>query len=265
MQRRTRARIIIVIALSALAVIIARLTQPSAVGLIGIRTLQQPIAAAAIAVGSWTNAAARTLRDPGRVVALERELTELRSAHATLARAYLELKDDDAERARTYPQRFGVPIVGRVAAARFDPMSQILVVAHHRTNRLRLGDPAISRGALIGVVAAPSQTQTTVQLLTDPQSRVGVEEAATAGTLGVLEADSGGGLIVTRIPTDRTVAIGSAVVTGAITTGIPRGIPVGTVAAVRTDPDGFFQTAALDPLVDPRRALTVTMLAQNKE
>jgi hypothetical protein len=265
MQRRTRARIIIVIALGTLAVIIARLTQPSAVGLIGVRALQQTLAAAAIAVVSWMDAASRTLHDPGRLVALEDELAGLGSAHAALQRAYLELVDDDAERARTYPERFGVPIVGRVAAARFEPTSQVLVIAHPRTDRLRSGDPALSRGALIGVVAAHGQTQTTVQLLTDPQSRVGVEEAATAGTLGVLETDSGGGLIITRIPTDRTVTVGNAVVTGAITAGIPRGLPVGTIAAVRTDPDGFFQTAALDPISDPRRALTVTVLTQSAE
>jgi|GEM_PF-5292187 len=265
MQRRTRVRVVTIVVLVALAAAIARFAHPSAAGFIGIRALQRPFATAAVAVGSWATAAARTIRDPHRATVLERELALLRSAHAALQRASLEREGDAAERARTYPERFGAPIAGRIIAAEFEPTSQTVVVAHASADRIRVGDPVLARGALVGIVAASGPTRTIVRLLTDPQSRVGAELATEAGTLGILEADSGGGLVVTRIPNDRTVAVGSAVVTGMITAGIPRGIPVGTVAAVRTDPDGFFQTAALDPMSDPRRELAVTMLAQDAE
>ena len=265
MQRRTRTRVVITIALLAFAVVIARLAPPGVFGFVGIRVIQQPVAATAAGVGAWLTAIADVVRDPNRVVALEHELAALRSEHATLERALLECSADAAERVRTYPEWFGVPIVGRVIAATFGPKSQVVVVAHQETDRFRAGNPVLAAGALIGVVAVPGRTRTTVRLLTDPQLRVGAERSNAPGVLGILEADTGGGLAVTHIPNDRTVTAGDAVVTGATAPGIPRGIPVGIIAAVRMDPDGFFQTAALDPIADPRRALVVTMLARNGE
>ncbi len=67
---------------------------------------------------------------------------------------------------------------------------------------------------------------------------------------------------MTKIPADRSIAPDASVVTGTLHANIPLGIPVGVITVVRRDPDGFFQTAAVDPVVDPRRQTVVTILAQ---
>lgn len=265
MQRGTKVRIVTILALVVLAAAIARLTTPSAVGFGGSRAVQRSFAAATITARAWLGALTSVFRDPGRVAGLEQELAGLRAERAALQRALLRQEGDAAERAQVYPKYFGAPIVAEVVAAAFEPTSQTIVVAHSPATAIHARDPVVGHGALIGIVAVPGSSRTIVRLLTDSQSRIGVELAGEPDTLGVLEADSGGGLAVTHIPNNRTIAIGDAVVSGAITSGLPRGIPIGTVAAVRTDPDGFFQAAAVDPFADPRRELAVTIFPQASE
>ncbi|MDO8599023.1 MAG: rod shape-determining protein MreC [bacterium] len=262
MTQRTRSRVIAILVLLVCAVAIAQLSHPIARRVGGIGVIQQPIAAASIRIGAWADALSHVLRDPSRVSALEAELADLRSQHAKLERQLLGHTEEQRERSRTYVGDLGTPIIARVVAATLEPTSHTLVVAHPKDQPVRAGDPVIARGALIGIVAVSGPSRTTIQLLSDPRMHIGVELATVAGTIGVLEVDAGGGLAVTHIPSERVVTVGDIVATGAITSGVPRGIPVGIVSAVRPDPDGFFQTAAIDPIVDPRHELVVTVLAQ---
>lgn len=262
MTQRTRSRVVVILVLFALAVTIAQLSHPIARRVGGVGAMQQPIAAASIRVGAWVDAFSHLLRDPNRVAALEADLADLRSQYAKLERQLLGHTEEQRERSRTYVSDLGTPIIARVVAATLEPTSRTLVVAHPKDQPIRMGDPVIARGALIGIVAVPGSSRTVIQLLSDPRVHIGVELATTAGTIGVLEVDAGGGLAVTHIPSERVVMVGDAMVTGAITNGVPRGIPIGTVSAIRPDPDGFFQTAAIDPMVDPYREIVVTVLVQ---
>jgi rod shape-determining protein MreC len=271
-RRSTITRLVVALALFALALLLARLnvSQQTFGGLtrapraLGVRlpwadAIQHALSAAAVGTATWFDAAWQSLRNPGRTVALEAELAALRASRAALERELLEARGERAERGAAYVDRYGTRVVARVVAATFSPTAQALTVALDATDGVATGQPAAAHGALIGTVSASGAARATIQLLRDPRTRIGVELATEPESLGVLEADAGGGVVVTHIPIDRSVAVGAAVVSGATTPYVPRGMPIGTITEVRRDPDGFFQTAVVQPIVDPKRLTAVTI------
>lgn len=259
MRRNTILRLTIALALIVLALLFTRAPRALGARIAWVGSLQHAVSTASIGTTAWLDGVWRSFRAPGRTVALEAEVAELRAAHAALERELLETRDQQQEQGTVYPNRFGAPIGARVVAAMFVPAAQALTVAFDSGSEPAVGQPAAAHGALIGIIAASGTARATIQLLGDPRTRIGVELATTSGVLGVLEADPGGGVVVTHIPSDQTITVGAAVVTGATNEHIPRGVPIGTITEVRRDADGFFQTAVVSPIVNPHRLTTVTI------
>lgn len=259
MRRNTIILLTLALALIVLALLFTRAPRALGARIAWVGSLQHTVSTTSIGVTAWLDGVCRVLRSPGRMAALETEVAELRASHAVLERELLEVRDQRQERGTEYSSRFGASIVARVVAATFTPAAQMLTVAFDPGNEPVVGQPAAAHGALIGIIAASGTARATIQLLGDPRTRIGVELATTSGVLGVLEADPGGGVVVTHIPSDQIIAVGAAVVTGATNDRIPRGMPIGTITEVRRDADGFFQTAVIAPIVNPQQLTTVTI------
>ncbi|MBI4433875.1 rod shape-determining protein MreC [Candidatus Uhrbacteria bacterium] len=208
------------------------------------------------------HAVASLFRDPGRVRALEEEVATLRAQVAMLLQEHAE-RTTIAEvlRANAALRVPGTPVLARVLAGQFTPLRATMTVAFGgNAETIADGDPVLWNGALLGTVRTHGSGRAVVRLLSDPDTRIGVARAHALGVMGVLEGGVGGGLRVTKIPADQTVTVGDAIVTAALEERIPSGIPIGTITEVRPDPDGFFQTAAIDVAHEPRRATVVTVL-----
>lgn len=259
MRRNTIIRLTLALALIVLALLLTRAPRALGVRIAWVGSLQHIMSTVSIGATIWIDGVWRSLSAPGRIAVLETEIAELQSSHAALERKLLEARDEREEQGVTYANRYGNPITARVVAATFTPATQMLTVAFDPGNEPTAGQPAAAHGALIGIIAASGTARATIQLLGDPRTRIGVELATASGVLGVLEADPGGGVVVTHIPSDQTIAVGAVVVTGATNEHIPRGMPIGTITEVRRDADGFFQTAVVNPIVNPRRLTTVTI------
>lgn len=213
-----------------------------------------------IAATSWARAAATLVRAPGRLRELEAQLAELTTERTAWVHARAEAEALAAERGsegtRTVP---GTPFTARVLAATVNATSHELLIATG-DRAIPVGAPALAHGALIGTVTASGASRASVRLLTDPRTRIAVQRASVVGTIGILAARVGGGVAVTHIPRDTALASGDTIVTGLANAGIPDGIPVGTIADLRDDADGFFRTAAVDPIGDPNGTPFVTIL-----
>lgn len=262
MRRNTIIRLTLALALVVLALLFTRAPRALGARIAWVGSLQHAVSTASIGATVWLDGVWRSLHAPGRIAALEAEVAELRAAHAALERELLETQDQRQEQGTAYSNRFGAPVGARVVAATFAPAAQALTVVFDPGNEPTVGQPAAAHGALIGIIAASGTARATIQLLGDPRTRIGVELATASGVLGVLEADPGGGVVVTHIPSDQTIAVGAAVVTSTTNERVPRGIPIGTISEVRRDADGFFQTAVVNPIVNPRQLTIVTILVQ---
>ena len=260
MPRRYVARTIVLVAVLAFAVLLARAPRTLNGGTRWIGRIQRPLTAATMGVAAWFGAVGRTVRDPGRVAALEREITELHAQQAVSTRTIADLQGQLEERAAEPSSQPETLTRASVVAGTFSGSRRLITVEYAPRHAVNSGSPVLAHGALVGVVEESGSSRAVVRLLNDPQMRIGVEAATRRGAIGVLEADTGFGIVVTHIPIDRIVATGDAIVTGITNDGIPSGIPIGTIVAIRTDSDGFFQTGIIDVLVDPRQQAVVTIL-----
>lgn len=123
------------------------------------------------------------------------------------------------------------------------------------------GMPVVSGAGLVGRVVEAGRTRSTVLLLNDPQSSVGVR-LTSSGDVGVatgqgLRSPLGVGLIdpATVVPPDEVV-----VTSGLQQSVFPPGIPVGRVSSATARPGELQQDVSIVPVVDLRRLTFVKVL-----
>jgi len=123
------------------------------------------------------------------------------------------------------------------------------------------GMPVVAGTGLVGRITSTSPSQSTVLLLTDPSTSVGVQFAPSDG-VGVASGQGAGrSLAVTLIDPTAAVGVGNAAVTsGLVGSAYPRGIPVGTVNTAVADPGVQTRTVTLTPVVDLGRLSYVDVL-----
>ena len=123
------------------------------------------------------------------------------------------------------------------------------------------GMSVVAGPGLLGRVVEVSRHQSTVLLLTDPTSSVGVR-VNPSGSIGIA---TGQGtqqpLRVDYLPPGTSVHKGDVLVTsGASGSSFPPGIPVGRVANAVQRPDALQEDVTLSPLVDPHQLQYVDIL-----
>ena len=127
--------------------------------------------------------------------------------------------------------------------------------------RLDVGMPVVTSAGLVGRITEVSKVRSTVLLITDAQSNVGVR-LANSGEPGVAR---GGGarnpmpldLITTEVPVD----VGEPVVTSGLERGLfPAQIPVGRVRTTSAAPGALQKEILLEPTVDLFRLEFVRVL-----
>lgn len=131
---------------------------------------------------------------------------------------------------------------------------------------IKVGMPVVSGDGLVGRVQQVNGSHTIVQLLTDPDFRVGVKLLDGGDASGVLGTARGRGegdplVVDTGLDAERKLDPGGQLTTsGADRSAFPASIPVGTVRG--TDPAGGGLTLNLqvEPFVDTQRLTFVTVL-----
>lgn len=124
-----------------------------------------------------------------------------------------------------------------------------------------VGMPVVTGAGLVGRVIDTSRLRSTVLLLTDKESQVGVRLTG-SGDVGVAR---GGGfrapLTVDLVELPTPVAPGEVVVTSGLQQSVfPPGVPVGRVVSAEVDGNALQKDVVLEPIVDLRRLSFVTVL-----
>ena len=199
---------------------------------------------------------------------------DLRSENARLRRENEELKGDllrsaDAERERrVLLDQFDLEalddiprVEARVVTASPSNFALTVEIDRGTDDGVAKNMPVVTGSGLVGRITDVSRRRSTVMLITEKVSSVGVR-LAVAGDLGVA---TGQGyrepLSVDLIDPATRVEPGEVVVTSGLQqSAFPPGIPVGKVRKAEARPGDLQQTVVVDPVVELRRLSFVTVL-----
>jgi rod shape-determining protein MreC len=171
-----------------------------------------------------------------------------------------EVRASDAEQqlaelsaALDLPYAADVPTVAaRVVSGPRSNFSHAVEIDKGTDDGIAIGMPVVTGSGLVGRISRASASRATVELLTDPEFRVGVR-LATTGQLGTAE---GRGRdeplsVDTAIDEDAEVPDGTGLVTSGVDrSAYPAGIPVGEVTSTREGSAGLALELVVDPLAD---------------
>lgn len=120
---------------------------------------------------------------------------------------------------------------------------------------------ALTPQGLVGRVVSVSASTCEVLLITDPRSGVGslVQDSRTPGIVEGTAVSSGMARMI-HIPNNAPVEEGQVVVTSGLGSVFPKGIPVGEITGLRSEPSGLFKSADIRPFADLNRLEEVLLV-----
>jgi rod shape-determining protein MreC len=263
---RSRTRVTVLVLASVTLVVVGLRDAPVVRDLReGVAVVLAPVEAAISDVTSPVRNAWHGITDFDEVKAendrLRRELAEVDAAG--IGRSDAERQFADLTAALDLPFAGDLEkVTARVVSGPRSNFSYTIEIDKGAGDGLAEGMPVATGGGLVGRVVQVTGDGARVELVTDPDFRVGVR-LATTGALGTargqgrdepLRVDS-------SIAPDAEVEEGTGVVTSGVDrSAFPPGIPVGTVESARQGPGGLSLELVVDPLVEADQFSYVTVL-----
>lgn len=153
--------------------------------------------------------------------------------------------------------RVGAQVIGR----RIDHEHARLLIDRGTQDAVEVGQAVIAEnGLLVGKIVDVQARVSTVELLSDSDSRIAIASGKDGQLIGVLEGRGNGATILTYIPSSVDVVADDLLLTAGTEERIPPRLAVGVVDAVtRIAKDPFYQ-ASIDPAIRIERLSLVSVL-----
>ena len=202
---------------------------------------------------------------------LKKEVQQLRGQLAqseTALRDADQLKALSSLRQENYFPQSTAPVTARVIARSSTVWYSTLKIDKGSDDGLRLNQPVIAAGGLIGKLISVTGGTSEVRLITDGESGVSAQ-VFHAGVSGVVRPEVGNpdDLLLEHVESGRRVTENTLVVTSGFTSSrteslFPRGIPIGRVTKVDLDELETYQRVHVKPFADLRRIDLVQVLTR---
>lgn len=196
---------------------------------------------------------------------LRSEVTRLQSASTQAAAVESQARQVLSSQHLSFAP--GLPKVeARVISSSPSNFAVAVVIDRGQSSGVAVGMPVVTGAGLLGRVVQASSTTSTVLLLTDPSSNIGVrlvgKGSAGPGAVGVAVGQGAGKLLhVELLSIHVPVAKGQLMVTSGLQGSIfPPGLPVGRVSRHSIAPGALSQAVDLAPVVNPSEAQYVSVL-----
>jgi rod shape-determining protein MreC len=171
---------------------------------------------------------------------LQQEIDQLRAAQAT--------QSDTEQRLKQLSALLNLPFVGNLQTVPAEvtdfstsDFAATIDISVGRDNGVQLNMPVVGLGGLVGQVVEANHSTSTVRLITDGQSEVGVSYGPGAGKR----------LTASLIPTNTPLAVGQVFVTSGLPNAdFPGGIPVARVVATANGTTANQESVTLEPEAD---------------
>jgi rod shape-determining protein MreC len=199
---------------------------------------------------------------------------EVERLRGRLAQAETGLRDSDQLKAlaslhqENYFPQSTAPVTARVIARSSTVWYSKLKIDKGSSDGLRVNQPVIAAGGLIGKLTSVTGGTSEVRLITDGQSGVSAQ-VFPAGVSGVVRPEVGDpeDLLLEHVESGRRVTENTLVITSGFTSSrteslFPRGIPIGRVTKVDLDELETYQRVHVKPFADLRRIDLVQVLTR---
>ena len=214
-----------------------------------IARLLSPFQTAATSIGLTLN---RWLSQPPEITELEyaneqlvKDRSELLVENAQLRTALSESKlikeQTDFLNANKYDF-----VMARVIGQSVDVTSRIIYINRGKSNNLQIGQPVVvDEGILIGQTISVTDTNAQVRVITDRQSKIAALIQNETNSTGLVTGERGLAARISLVPKAESIAEKQSVITSGIQTGIPRGLLIGQIEKITSEPTELFQSASL--------------------
>ena len=202
---------------------------------------------------------------------LKKEVQQLRGQLAqaeTGLRDAGQLKALASLRSENYFPQSTAPVTARVIARSSTVWYSTIKIDKGSDDGLRVNQPVIAAGGLIGKLTSVTGGTSAVRLITDGQSGVSAQ-VFPAGVTGVVRPEVGNpeDLLLEHVESGRRVTENTLVITSGFTSSkteslFPRGIPIGRVTKVDLDEHETYQRVHVKPFADMRRIDLVQVLTR---
>lgn len=151
------------------------------------------------------------------------------------------------------------PVVAQVLARDLVPWRSAVIVGRGQRAGVTPHQPVVTPQGLVGQVIEVAPHTSRVLLINDVDSRVSVLIQRTRQP-GMLVGTALGGCWIQWLAPDADVATGDLIITSGLGPVYPKGLVVGTVEAIETDPAGLSKQAQVKPAVALDRLEEVVIL-----
>ena len=202
---------------------------------------------------------------------LKREVQDLRSKLAVADTKWRDSGELDAlaalRRENYFPEGTS-PVTARVIARSPTVWYSSLKIDKGSSDGIRIDQPVIAAGGLIGKTTNVTSGTSEVRLITDGQSGVSAQ-VFPAGVTGVIRPEVGNpdDLLLEHVESGRRVTEDTLVITSGFVSGrteslFPRGIPIGRVSKVDLDELETYQRVHVKPFADLQTVDLVQVLTR---
>ncbi len=149
----------------------------------------------------------------------------------------------------------------RVIGRDMQGQRSLFLIDRGSLDHVEVGQAVVTdQGVFIGKVSQLQDRIATVELLTDPTSRVAASVIDSRDLVGVVEGRGNGAAALTYIPTQAGVKRDMIIVTAGTEDKVPRNLPFGIVNTVEGEPTDAFLQATVEPLAPLTRIVFVSVL-----
>lgn len=193
------------------------------------------------------------------VASLEHDLAACRIAGADTA-AFADME-------RITRERDDIRLVSaRVIGINPDPDHSLLLINRGEADGVQPGVGVIAgRGIFVGKVLSATAFSSSIRLPIDQGSKIIATFASTTPSRGIVEGQFQVGLRMNLIPNTEEVAVDTPVVTSGLEQGIPRGLLIGRIRDIQSQPTNLFKSASLEPAIDYTSVRIVSVVVKKKK
>jgi len=138
---------------------------------------------------------------------------------------------------------------------------RVVAISTGSDSGIKVGQPVVVlEGIIVGKVIRVEQNLSWVRLINDSNSKIAAVILNKERSQGVVEGGYGLSVNMNFIPRNEKVSVGETVVTSGLDPNTPKGLLLGTVAAVINEAYQPFQKAVLNPAVDLSKLTVVGVI-----
>ena len=127
----------------------------------------------------------------------------------------------------------------RIISGSTDSWNSTVTIDKGSSSGIYAGMPVTSAGGVIGQVISSGPTSSVVRLLSDEQSSISAMVQSTRAQ-GMLQGSATGEVTLGFVRTSQEVNVGDVVVTGGLGGVFPKGLPIGQVTSVESNPGDLY-------------------------